>query len=67
MNDNLEKKPKRIGAFKEFKIFMTEYGQVIMGKKKDLLISLMFPVLAAAILFWISGDNLFVHYDGTKS
>ena len=40
MNDNLEKKPKRIGAFKEFKIFMTEYVQVIMGKKKDLLISI---------------------------
>lgn len=67
MNDNLEKKPKRIGAFKEFKIFMTEYVQVIMGKKKDLLISLMFPVLAAAIVIWIAGENMFVHYDGTKS
>lgn len=32
MNDNLEKKPKRIGAFKEFKIFMTEYVQVIIFK-----------------------------------
>lgn len=67
MSNNIEKAPKRISAFKEFKIFMTEYIQVIMGKKKDLIISLMFPVLAAFIVIWIAGENMFVHYDGTKS
>lgn len=27
----------------------------------------MFPVVAAIIVIWIAGENMFVHYDGTKS
>ena len=40
---------------------------ILMGRKKNLVISMMFPVLAAIIVVWIAGENMFVHYDGTKS
>lgn len=58
---------KRIGAFAQWKVFTREYIQILSGDKKNLLISLMFPVLAAIIVVWIAGENMFVHYDGTKS
>lgn len=67
MKNKIEKAPRRISAWKELRIFTTEYMQILMGRKKDLLISLMFPVLAAIIVVWIAGENMFVHYDGTKS
>lgn len=67
MSNDIEKAPKRISAFKELRIFITGYMHILMGRKRDLMISLMFPVLAAVIVIWIAGENMFVHYDGTKS
>lgn len=58
---------KRISAFREWKDFTGEYFEILFGDKKNLLISLLFPVLAAFIVVWIAGENMFVHYDGTKS
>lgn len=58
---------KRIGAFAQWKEFTIEYFEILMGDKKNLLVSLLFPVLAAVIVIWIAGENMFVHYDGTKS
>lgn len=58
---------KRISAFREWKDFTGEYLEIMFGDKKNLLISLMFPLLAAFIVVWIAGENMFVHYDGTKS
>lgn len=34
---------------------------------RSLLISLLFPVVAAVITVSIAGENMFVHYEGTKS
>ena len=65
MSNDIEKAPKRISAFKELRIFITGYMHILMGRKRDLMISLMFPVLAAVIVIWIAGENMFVHYDGT--
>lgn len=62
-----EKKIKRISAFKEWQVFTSEYFSILMGDKKNLVISLLFPVLAAVIVMWIAGENIFIHYDGTKS
>lgn len=67
MSNGIEKAPKRISAFKELRIFITGYMYILMGRKKNLVISMMFPVLAAIIVVWIAGENMFVHYDGTKS
>lgn len=58
---------KKISAMAQWKEFLVEYFQILMGDKKNLLISLLFPVLAAFIVIWIAGENMFVHYDGTKS
>ena len=66
MSNDIEKAPKRISAFKELRIFITGYMHILMGRKRDLMISLMFPVLAAVIVIWIAGENMFVHYDGTN-
>ena len=67
MSNGIEKAPKRISAFKELRIFIKGYMYILMGRKKNLVISMMFPVLAAIIVVWIAGENMFVHYDGTKS
>lgn len=58
---------KKISALKQWQEFTIEYFQIMMGDKKNLIISLMFPVVAAIIVVWIAGENMFVHYDGTKS
>lgn len=58
---------KKISAMKQWQEFTIEYFQIMMGDKKNLFVSLMFPVLAAIIVIWIAGENMFVHYDGTKS
>lgn len=62
-----EKNVQRISAIEEWKDFMSEYFQMLLGDKKNLIVSLMFPVVAAIIVIWIAGNNMFVHYDGTKS
>lgn len=64
---NSEKKQDRISAFAQWKEFVIEYFQILMGDKKNLIVSLMFPVVATIIVIWIAGENMFVHYDGTKS
>lgn len=58
---------KKISAMKQWQEFTIEYFQIMMGDKKNLFVSLMFPVLASIIVIWIAGENMFVHYDGTKS
>ena len=58
---------KRISAFREWKDFTGEYFEILFGDKKNLLISLLFPLLAAFILIWIAGENMFIQYEGTKS
>lgn len=62
-----EKKTKKISSIAQWKEFTVEYFQILMGDKKNLIISLLFPVMAAIIVIWIAGENMFVHYDGTKS
>lgn len=58
---------KRISAWTEWCIYTSQYFRILLGSKKNLLVSLLFPVLASVIVVWIAGENMFVHYDGTKS
>jgi len=57
----------RISAFREWEIYLSQYLHILFGNKKNLIVSMLFPVLAAVIVIWIAGENMFVHYDGTKS
>lgn len=67
MSQQVGAKQKKISAIAQWKEFTVEYVQILMGDKKNLFISLLFPVVAAIIVIWIAGENMFVHYDGTKS
>ncbi len=63
----MKKGTKRISGFKELRLLMRQYLLILLSDKKNLLVSLMFPVIASIITVWIAGENMFVHYDGTKS
>lgn len=58
---------KRVPAVRQWRVLTGEYISLLWRDKKNLLISLLFPVMAAIITVWIAGENMFVHYDGTKS
>lgn len=62
-NDRVE----RISAMKQWRVLTSQYARIMLSDKKNLLVTLLFPVLAAVITVWIAGENMFVHYDGTKS
>ncbi len=58
---------QRIGWAKELSILIRQYTIMLFSDTKNLLVSLMFPFAAAIITIWIAGENMFVHYEGTKS
>lgn len=63
----MKKSSKRISGVRELRLLMRQYLLMLLSDKKNLLVSLMFPVIASIITVWIAGENMFVHYDGTKS
>lgn len=60
-NDN------RISAFKQWQVLTRQYGNILLSDKKNLMVMLLFPLIAAIITVWIAGEDMFVHYDGTKA
>lgn len=40
---------------------------VLMGEKRNLIISMLFPLLAAIVTVWIAGEEMFLTYESTKS
>ena len=44
-----------------------QFAGTLLSDKMNLLISLLFPVIAAAITVFVAGKNVYVHYEGTKS
>lgn len=63
----MEEKARRISSMKELTILIRQYGMMMLSDKKNLIVSLMFPVAAAIINIWIAGEDMFVNYEGTKS
>jgi len=57
----------RISAGRELCLLIRQGILVLFGEKRNLIISLFFPVIAAAITIWIAGENMFVHAESTKS
>jgi hypothetical protein len=62
-----EKTMKRISSMKEWRVYTAQYVRILLSDRKNLAVSLLFPVLALLIEVWIAGENMFVHYEGTKS
>ena len=61
------KNENRISAMKQFQVLTKQYASIIFSDKKNLLVTLLFPLMAAAITLLIAGEDMFVHYDGTKA
>lgn len=58
---------KRISTLKEWTVLTQQSIFIMLNDRKNLFISLTFPAVAALITVWVAGENMFVHYEGTKS
>lgn len=58
---------RRISPLKEWLILTWQFVMILLHDRKNLTLSLVFPVIAAVITVWIAGENMFVHFEGTKS
>jgi hypothetical protein len=58
---------KRISVFQELMLLIGEGWSVLLGEMRNLIISLLFPLIAAAVTIWIAGENMFVNCESTKS
>ncbi|MBR1635316.1 MAG: ABC transporter permease [Lachnospiraceae bacterium] len=58
---------QRIGAWQEFQVLTEQYFRILMSDKRNLMVSLLFPVLAAAIEVGIAGKDMFYTFENTKS
>lgn len=58
---------KRISVLRELMLLIGEGWSVLLGEMRNLIISLLFPLIAAAVTVWIAGENMFVNCESTKS
>ena len=58
---------RRISPSRELKLLLHQGWLVMLGERRNLIISLLFPVIAALIIVWIAGENMFNNYESTKS
>lgn len=58
---------RRISAKREMKLLLRQGWLVMLGERRNLIISLLFPLLAAIVSVWIAGENMFENYESTKS
>ena len=58
---------KRLSVSREFAMSMRQSLRILFSDRKNLILALAFPIAAAIITVFIAGENMFVHYDGTKS
>lgn len=58
---------KRISVIQELGLLIGEGWSVLLGEMRNLVISLLFPLIAAAVTVWIAGEDMFVNCESTKS
>lgn len=58
---------ERISFIEEVGTHLGDERRRTLRSTRSLFISLLFPVVAAIITIYIAGENMFVHYEGTKS
>ena len=58
---------RRISPMRELKLLLRQGWLVMSGDRKNLIISLLFPVLAAIIIVWIAGKDMFENYESSRS
>lgn len=57
----------RISAIRELKLLLRQGVLVLFGERRNLIISLLFPFIAAAVTVWIAGEDMFSTFEATKS
>ena len=58
---------EQISPRRERALLRRQYLLMLLSAKKDLLISIAFPAIAAAVNVWIAGRDMFVYRKGTQS
>lgn len=58
---------KRISPAQELMLNIGESFSILLGETRNLIISLVFPLAAAAITVWIAGKDMFNNCESTKS
>lgn len=58
---------RRISFGRELKLLLRQGWLVMLGERRTLLFSLLFPVLAAAVTVWVAGKNMFDSMEPTRS
>lgn len=58
---------KRISPLSELWLLIGESFSILLSQKRNLVISLMFPLGAAIISVWIAGKDMFITMESTKS
>ena len=58
---------KRISPMRELFLLLGESFSLLFSQTRNLIISLLFPLGAAAVTVWIAGENMFVNMESTKS
>lgn len=58
---------KRISPLRELLLLIGESFSILTSQTRNLVISLLFPLGAAAVTIWIAGENMYVNMESTKS
>ena len=58
---------RRISFGRELRLLLRQGTLILCGDKRNLLISLLFPLIAGAVTVWVAGENMFKTYEGTQS
>lgn len=61
------KSGKGISVIDELLLLMRESFYILLGEKRNLLISLLFPAAAGLVTVWIGGEKMFVTMEGTRA
>lgn len=58
---------KRISPLRELGLLISEGWWVLLGETRNLVISLLFPLIAAGVTVWIAGEDMFLNCESTNS
>lgn len=58
---------RRISVGKELRLLLRQGLLILFGDRKNLIISLLFPLLAGGVTVWIAGENMFRNHEATKA
>ena len=58
---------RRISFARELKLLLRQGWLVMLGERRNLIFSLLFPVLAAVVTVWVAGKDMFDNMESTRS